>query len=88
MRLADVAKAAGVSQGTASNVCSAIQTWFGRRVREQVLNVARELGYGGPDVKGELLRAGQVNAIGVAAVEPAHLFLRRSWDRSLMTRDR
>ncbi len=34
-------------------------------VRERVLATARQLGYGGPDPKGRLLRAGKVNAIGV-----------------------
>jgi DNA-binding LacI/PurR family transcriptional regulator len=74
VRLADVAKAAGVSQGTASNV-------FNRphlvrdEVRERVENSARRLGYGGPDPKGRLLRAGKVNAIGfVSANEMAYFF--------------
>ncbi|HKE18090.1 MAG TPA: LacI family DNA-binding transcriptional regulator [Kofleriaceae bacterium] len=74
VRLADVAKAAGVSQGTASNV-------FNRphlvrdEVRERVERSARRLGYGGPDPKGRLLRAGKVNAIGfVSANEMAYFF--------------
>jgi DNA-binding LacI/PurR family transcriptional regulator len=63
-KLSDVAKAAGVSQGTASNV-------FNRpdlvrpEVRERVEECARRLNYAGPDPKGRLLRAGKVNAIGV-----------------------
>ena len=84
VRLADVAKAAGVSQGTASNVFSRPDV-VREEVRERVLNVARELGYGGPDVKGRLLRAGRVNAIGVAAVEPLTYFFDDPWARSLMT---
>ncbi|MEP0324813.1 LacI family DNA-binding transcriptional regulator [Bauldia litoralis] len=64
VRLKDVAKAAGVSQGTASNV-------FNRpglvrpAVRERVLETARRLDYSGPDPRGRLLRAGTANAIGV-----------------------
>nr|WP_222857374.1 LacI family DNA-binding transcriptional regulator [Rhizobium herbae] len=83
--MADVAKAAGVSQGTASNV-------FGRpevvreEVRERVLATARELGYAGPDMKGRLLRAGRVNAIGVASVEPLAYFFEDPWARALMTK--
>jgi DNA-binding LacI/PurR family transcriptional regulator len=84
VRLADVAKAAGVSQGTASNVFSRPEV-VREEVRERVLNVARELGYGGPDIKGRLLRAGRVNAIGVAAVEPLTYFFDDPWARSLMT---
>lgn len=64
LRLIDVAKAAGVSRSTASNV-------FARpdrvrpAVRAHVEDVARKLGYAGPDPRGRLLRAGKVNAIGV-----------------------
>lgn len=84
VRLADVAKAAGVSQGTASNVFSRPDV-VREEVRERVLTIARELGYGGPDIKGRLLRAGRVNAIGVAAVEPLAYFFDDPWARSLMT---
>jgi DNA-binding LacI/PurR family transcriptional regulator len=73
-KLADVAKAAGVSQGTASNV-------FNRpdlvrpEVREKVESAARRLNYTGPDPKGRLLRAGKVNAIGVVVHERLAVFL-------------
>lgn len=73
-KLADVARAAGVSQGTASNV-------FNRpgivrpEVRARVEASARRLGYAGPDPKGRLLRAGKVNAIGfVMADRMAYAF--------------
>ena len=56
-RLADVAKAAGVSQGTASNVFSRPDL-VREEVRERVHAAARAIGYGGPDPKGRLLRAG------------------------------
>lgn len=84
IRLADIAKAAGVSQGTASNVFSRPEI-VREEVRERVLGIARELGYGGPDMKGRLLRAGRVNAIGVAAVEPLAYFFDDPWARALMT---
>lgn len=83
VKLADVAKAAGVSQGTASNVFSR-PNLVRDEVRERVLAAAKTLGYGGPDVKGRLLRAGKVNAIGVAAVEPMSYFFDDPWARSLM----
>ncbi|HMN85481.1 MAG TPA: LacI family DNA-binding transcriptional regulator, partial [Bauldia sp.] len=61
-RLADVARAAGVSQGTASNVFNRPEL-VRAEVRERVEAAARSLGYAGPDPKGRLLRAGKVNAI-------------------------
>lgn len=84
IKLSDVAKAAGVSQGTASNV-------FNRpgivraEVREKVEAVARALGYSGPDPKGRLLRAGKVNAIGVATAEPLSYFFDDPFARVLMS---
>lgn len=65
-KLADVAKAAGVSAGTASNVFNRPDI-VSAEVRERVEAAARRLGYTGPDPKGRLLRAGKVNAIGVVA---------------------
>lgn len=64
IRLVDVAKAAGVSRGTASNVFNHPEL-VRPEVRERVAETARSLGYGGPDPKGRLLRAGKVNAIGL-----------------------
>lgn len=83
IRLADVAKAAGVSQGTASNVFSRPEI-VREEVRERVRAVARELGYHGPDPKGRLLRAGKVKAIGVATVEPLTYFFEDPYARALM----
>ena len=60
-KLADVARAAGVSQGTASNVFNR-PALVRPEVRERVELAARELGYSGPDPKGRLLRGGKVNA--------------------------
>jgi DNA-binding LacI/PurR family transcriptional regulator len=84
IKLSDVAKAAGVSQGTASNV-------FNRpdivrlEVRERVEAAARALGYAGPDPKGRLLRAGKVNAIGVVTAVPLTYFFQDPFARVLMT---
>ena len=68
-----MAKAAGVSHGTASNVFSRPEI-VRPEMRERVLAAAQKLGYGGPDPKGRLLRAGKVNAIGVATGEPLAYF--------------
>ena len=62
--LSDVARAARVSLGTASNT-------FNRpdlvrpEVRELVEQAARDLGYSGPDPTGRLLMGGKANAIGL-----------------------
>ena len=63
-RLVDVAKAAGVSRGTASNVFNNPEL-VRLKLRQRVEAAARELGYLGPDPKGRLLRAGKFNGIGV-----------------------
>jgi len=63
-KLVDVAKAAGVSRGTASNVFAHPEL-VRPELRERVEAAARELDYSGPDPKGRLLRAGKFNAIGV-----------------------
>ncbi|QDZ10934.1 LacI family DNA-binding transcriptional regulator [Devosia ginsengisoli] len=84
IKLKDVAKAAGVSQGTASNVFSKPEV-VRDEVREHVLAVAKELGYAGPSVTGRLLRQGKVNAVGVAAIEPLRYFFEDPWARHLMT---
>ena len=84
IKLKDVAKAAGVSQGTASNVFSKPEL-VREEVREHVLAVARGLGYAGPSVTGRLLRQGRVNAVGVAAIEPLSYFFEDLWARQLMS---
>lgn len=83
VKLRDVAKAAGVSQGTASNVFSKPEV-VREEVREHVLDVARKLGYAGPSITGRLLRQGRVNAVGVAAIEPLSYFFEDLWARQLM----
>lgn len=82
-RLADVAKAAGVSQGTVSNVFNRPDI-VREEVRAHVREVAKRLGYRGPDPKGRLLRAGKVNAIGIASAEPLSYFFDDPFARELM----
>ncbi len=73
-KLADVARAAGVSQGTASNVFNRPEI-VRPEVRARVEASARRLGYAGPDPKGRVLRGGKVNAIGfVMADKMAYAF--------------
>jgi DNA-binding LacI/PurR family transcriptional regulator len=83
VRLSDVAKAAGVSQGTASNVFSRPDL-VRPEVRERVRDTAKKLGYAGPDPRGRLLRAGKSNAIGVATAEPLSYFFDDPFARELM----
>jgi DNA-binding LacI/PurR family transcriptional regulator len=83
VKLSDVAKAAGVSQGTASNVFSRPDL-VREEVRQRVRATAKELGYAGPDPKGRLLRAGKVNAVGVATAEPLSYFFEDEFARVLM----
>lgn len=64
IRLSDVARAAGVSLGTASNVFNRPHL-VRAEMREHVLKVAGELGFTGPDPAGRLLMGGRANAIGV-----------------------
>lgn len=64
VRLTDVAAAAGVSLGTASNVFAHPER-VREEVRARVEAEARRLGYPGPDLKGRLLREGRFNALGL-----------------------
>ena len=64
VRLADVARRAGVSLGTASNAFSRPEK-VRPELRERIAAVGREMGYAGPDPKGRVLMGGKVNAIGV-----------------------
>jgi len=83
VRLADIAKAAGVSHGTASNVFSRPEI-VREEVRERVKAMAEKMGYAGPDPKGRLLRAGKVNAIGVCTTEPLSYFFDDPFARVMM----
>jgi DNA-binding LacI/PurR family transcriptional regulator len=64
VRLADVAAAAGVSLGTASNVFNRPDI-VRAEVREHVQRVAASMGFGGPDPAGRLLMGGRAHAIGM-----------------------
>jgi len=82
-KLADVARAAGVSQGTASNVFNHPKL-VRDEVREHVQAVAAQLGYSGPDPRGRMLRAGRVNAIGIATTAPLSYYFEDPFARTLM----
>lgn len=84
VKLADVAKAAGVSHGTASNVFSRPQI-VREELRERVLAAAAKLNYAGPNPLGRMLRAGKVNAIGVATAEPLAYFFEDPFARVVMS---
>lgn len=84
IKLVDVAKAAGVSQGTASNVFNRPEL-VRPEVRERVEAAAKQLGYEGPDPKGRLLRAGKVNAVGVVVHERLSVFLEDPHDLTMLT---
>ncbi len=83
VRLADVARAAGVSQGTASNVFSRPEL-VRPEVRRRVEESAKRLGYNGPDPRGRLLRAGKVNAIGVVVMGDLTYFFNDPFNREFM----
>ena len=83
IKLADVAKAAGVSQGTASNAFSRPDI-VSLEVQERVKAAAARLGYRGPDPRGRLLRAGKVNAIGVVVMGNLSYFFDDPFNRQFM----
>ena len=84
LRLIDVAKAAGVSRSTASNVFAQPDR-VRPAVRAHVEEVARQLGYAGPDPKGRLLRAGKVNAIGVVLGQGLTEFFADPYNQEFMS---
>jgi DNA-binding LacI/PurR family transcriptional regulator len=86
VRLADVARAAGVSQGTASNVFNRPDV-VREDLRERVHAAAKALGYLGPDPRGRMLRAGKANAnaVGIVAAEPLSYFFEDPFARVLMS---
>jgi DNA-binding LacI/PurR family transcriptional regulator len=83
IRLSDVAKAAGVSHGTASNAFNRPEI-VRDEVRQRIMKVAKELGYAGPDPKGRLLRAGKFNAIGVVVFDALPYFFEDPYARRFM----
>jgi DNA-binding LacI/PurR family transcriptional regulator len=82
-KLADVARAAGVSQGTASNVFNRPEI-VSAEVRERVQASARRLGYSGPDPRGRILRAGKVNLIGIISTDDTANSFRDPFMREVM----
>jgi DNA-binding LacI/PurR family transcriptional regulator len=64
VRLSDVARAAGISLGTASNAFNR-PALVRSEMRDLVHATARELGYSGPDPIGRLLMGAKAHAIGV-----------------------
>ena len=64
VRLSDVARAAGISLGTASNAFNR-PALVRPEMRDLVHATARELGYSGPDPIGRLLMGAKAHAIGV-----------------------
>lgn len=64
----DIAKAAGVSQASVSNAYNRPER-LSPTQREHVLEVARSLGYPGPNAAGRSLRTGRAGAIGVMVTD-------------------
>jgi DNA-binding LacI/PurR family transcriptional regulator len=83
VRLADLARAAGVSQGTASNVFNRPEL-VRPEVRARVLQWAERLGYLGPDPAARMLRAGKANAVGVVTDTELPYFFRDPYMRQFM----
>jgi DNA-binding LacI/PurR family transcriptional regulator len=63
-----MARAAGVSHTTVSNAFNR-RDQLSRAVRERVVRIATELGYGGPDPAGRSLRTGRADALAVVLSE-------------------
>ncbi|WP_404404116.1 LacI family DNA-binding transcriptional regulator [Pelagibacterium halotolerans] len=83
-RLKDVAQAAGVSQGTVSNVFNRPEL-VRPELREKVHEVAQTLGYRGPNPAGRVLRAGKAGAIGIVTSNPSHYFFDDPFARLFMS---
>src|SRR5215211_4226851 len=66
--LRDVAAAAGVSIGSASNAFNRPEV-LSEDTRERVLAEARRLGYAGPDPAARRLRTGRAGALGLLFTE-------------------
>lgn len=82
-RLTDVARDAGVSIGTVSNVYNRPDR-VREEVRVRVLEVAEKLGYRGPDPRGRVLRAGKADAIGVVVPDDLNHFFLDPFARAFM----
>lgn len=83
MGLKDVARAAGVSLGTASNVWRRPEI-VALPTRERVLEAARRLGFHGPDPGATLLKTGRANCVGVVTDQPLDAFFTHRYTCRLM----
>ena len=81
--LKDVAREAGVSLGTASNVWRRPEI-VAAATRERVLEAARRLGFHGPDPGATLLKTGRANCIGVVTDQPLDAFFTHRYTCRLM----
>ena len=79
----DVAAIAGVSQGSVSNAYNR-PAKLSVRQRQQILTVARELGYHGPNVQGRSLRSGKIGAIGLMMMDKLSIAFADSCTVALM----
>ncbi len=83
VRLRDVAAAAGVSAGTASNVFNRPEA-VRPELRERVLAAARTLGYAGPEPAARALRRGRAHLIALVTDEAATYVLGDPFGRRLL----
>jgi DNA-binding LacI/PurR family transcriptional regulator len=74
MTIREVAKRAGVSLQTVSNVLNGRMSQMGAETRERVLRSIQELGYS-PNVQARGLRSQRTSTIGYLTVDPAARFL-------------
>ncbi|WP_298976243.1 LacI family DNA-binding transcriptional regulator [uncultured Roseobacter sp.] len=83
LRLADVARALGVSVATVSNAFNRPDQ-LSPALRKLVLERAEELGYRGPGIEGRLLRTGHAGAIALYIPEPMTYLLEDAFVRTFM----
>ncbi|MEO1543473.1 MAG: LacI family DNA-binding transcriptional regulator [Pseudomonadota bacterium] len=83
LRLADVARALGVSIATVSNAFNRPDQ-LSPALRKLVLERAEELGYRGPGIEGRLLRTGYAGAIALYIPEPMTYLLEDPFVRTFM----
>ncbi len=83
IRLSDVAKAAGVSLGTASNVFNRPDQ-VRAAIRDKVTAAATALGYSGPNPTGRILMGGKAHAVGVVTANPLGFFFYDPFNREFM----
>ena len=82
-RLADVARALGISVATVSNAFNRPDQ-LSPALRKLVLGRAEELGYRGPGIEGRLLRTGHAGAIALYIPEPMTYLLEDAFVRTFM----